>query len=69
MIFVLQDRYESPLSIDTKNTGSLIQVHSSNILVLEAKGNYREVATTPSTPNFDSLPYPLEFSVLLLTGK
>ena len=34
------------------------QVHITIIFRLGAKTKNREVATTPSTPNFDSLPYP-----------
>ena len=34
------------------------QVHSTSIFGLGAKTKNREVATTQSTPNFDSLPYP-----------
>ena len=41
---------------DYYNVHRKFQVHSTNIFALGAET--RKVATTPSTPNFDSLPYP-----------
>ena len=43
---------------DYYNIRRKFQVHSTNIVVLGAKKKYRKVATTPSTPNFDSLSTP-----------
>ena len=43
---------------DYYNIHRKFQVHSTNIFVLGAKTNIARWQPPPSTPNFDSLPYP-----------